>query len=136
MTTTQQGYQVRRVEAAGRGVFAARRFGVGDFVCRDPVLLIDQADWSRCETTILGDYAYKWPEAGRPRALSLGIGSLFNASERPNVDVEIDIAGKALVFRAIRPIAAGEEMVLDYDWGAGAASRIEAGKSRLLHEVA
>mgnify|MGYP001146454918 CR=1 FL=1 len=99
------------------------------------VLLLDQEDWRRCEPTILNDYVYRWPEEGRPRAVSLGVGSLFNASDAPNVDVEIDVAAKTLTFRAIRPVEPGQELVLDYGWGAGAADRIRGGKSRPLHAV-
>jgi hypothetical protein len=102
-----QGYAVRKVAAAGRGVFATRRFARGEVVCRDPVLLLDQEDWRRCEATILNDYVYAWPEEGRPRAVSLGIGSLFNAGDAPNVDVEIDVVAKSLTFRAIRPVEPG-----------------------------
>ena len=130
-----QGYTVRKVAAAGRGVFATRQFARGEVVCRDPVLLLDQEDWRRCEATILNDYVYAWPEEGRPRAVSLGIGSLFNAGDAPNVDVEIDVAAKSLIFRAIRPVEPGQELILDYGWGAGAADRIQGGKSRVLHTV-
>lgn len=135
MTPEDQGYAVRRVAAAGRGVFATKRFARGEVVCRNPVLLLDQEDWRRCQDTILDDYVYRWPEEGRPRAVSLGVGSLFNASDAPNVDVEIDVAAKTLIFRAIRPVEPGQELVLDYGWGAGAADRIRGGKSRTLHAV-
>jgi hypothetical protein len=136
MKPEDEGYAVRSVAAAGRGVFATRRFTRGEVVCRNPVLLLDREDWRRCEPTILDDYVYRWPEEGRPRAVSLGVGSLFNASDVPNVDVEIDVAAKILTFRAIRPVEPGQELVLDYGWGAGAADRILGGKSRTLHAVA
>ncbi|WP_144445655.1 SET domain-containing protein-lysine N-methyltransferase [Inquilinus limosus] len=135
MTPDDKGVAVRKVAAAGRGVFATRRFARGEVICRNPVLLLDQEDWRRCEATILDDYVYAWPEEGRPRAVSLGVGSLFNASDSPNIDVEIDVAAKTLTFRAIRPVEPGQELVLDYGWGAGAADRIRGGKSRTLHVV-
>lgn len=135
MQHEDQGVAIRRVAAAGRGVFATRRFARGEIICRDPVLLLDQEDWRRCAPTILDDYVYKWPEEGRPRAVSLGVGSLFNASDVPNVDVEIDVAARTLTFRAIRPVEPGQELVLDYGWGASAADRIRGGKSRTLHVV-
>jgi len=135
MKPPEEGYEVRKVEAAGRGVFATRRFNVGAVVCRDPVLLLDQDDWRHCEKTILNDYVYKWPEDGRPRAVSLGIGSLLNAGDAPNIDIEIDVATKTLTFRAIRPIEPGEELILDYNWGVETADRIRGGKSRVLHAV-
>jgi SET domain-containing protein len=49
-------------------------------------------------------------------AIALGSGSLYNHSDDPNAAFTTHIARGEVVYRAVRPIAAGEQIVIDYGW--------------------
>jgi SET domain-containing protein len=105
--------EVRRVKGKGRGVFARRPIAEGDVIESCPVLVMPAADLRRGEDwTHLGDYCFEWGEG--TMALALGFGSLYNHSYRPNARYE-DVAGPTKLFVAVRDIAAGEEITVNYN---------------------
>ena len=62
--------------------------------------------------TRMSDYCFEW---GRGTvAVALGYGSLYNHSYQPNARYD-DESGQAKVFRTIRDIAPGEEIVVNYN---------------------
>ena len=105
--------EVRRVKGKGRGVFALRPIREGEVIERAPVLVLDvdsldeataiQGLWSHC---------FLW---GRGKvALALGYGSLYNHSYRPNARYD-DVGRQTKVFTALRDIAPGEEITINYN---------------------
>ena len=60
----------------------------------------------------LNKYFYIWNR--NAVAVSLGYGSLYNHSYRPNARY-VDLAGRTKLFTAIRDIAAGEEITVNYN---------------------
>lgn len=62
--------------------------------------------------TILDQYTFKWPD-GR-MALALGLGSLFNHSEQPNVTYSLDVATDSIRYTAVRDVQEGEELCIFY----------------------
>ncbi len=135
MAPSDLGYEIRNVPNAGRGVFATRSFQVGELICQDPVILLDAEDWQCSRMTIFDEYVFEWPDARTPMALSLGVGSLFNASFEPNIKFVTDARRKVITYTVIKPIAIGDEMLIDYDWETEKMDRINAGKSRILHAI-
>jgi SET domain-containing protein len=129
------GCEIRTVPGAGRGVFATRPFRVGELICQDPVILLDVEDWRSSKDTIFDDYVFEWPDAGTPMAISLGVGSLFNTSFDPNTKFVPDPHRKIITFTAIKPIAIGDEMLIDYDWETEKMDRLREGKSKDLHVI-
>jgi len=104
---------VKRVKGKGRGVFARKHIAAGAIIERVPVifipinLLVDGLD-----NPLLAKFVFY-----RNRttvALALGYGSLYNHSFTPNARYE-DEAGATMVFVALRPIAAGEEITFNYN---------------------
>jgi SET domain-containing protein len=92
----------------GRGVFAARRFGVGDVIEECPVMLLKKP------------YETLHKELKTIQALALGYGSLYNHSNPSNLRYETD--GEALLLRlvAVRGIEPDEELTINYNADAGA----------------
>jgi hypothetical protein len=135
MDISDLGYEIRKVPMAGRGVFAIRPFRIGELICQDPVILLDLEDWRCSQRTIFDDYVFEWPDARTPMALSLGVGSLFNTSFDPNIKFVPDAPRKVITYTAIKPIATGDEMFIDYDWETEKMDRILAGKSKVLHAI-
>lgn len=105
--------EVRTVRGKGRGVFATRPISEGEVIERVPVLLIEAEELRNPDGWIgLASYCFLW-DTGR-YALALGYGSLYNHSYRPNA--RYDDAGRMTkVFTALRYIAAGEEITINYN---------------------
>lgn len=118
--------EVRRLEnrgRGGRGVFAVRDIPAGTVIERAPVILIP------CEQ-VYGDtpmarraariswYVFDWKGCTKRNyvALALGYGSIYNHSPTPNARTEPE-PPDVLGFHAIRDIASGEEITINYNDG-------------------
>lgn len=101
--------EVRKVRGKGRGVFARCDIAEGTEIERAPVLLLPD----ECLLgTPLVDYAFEWSKT--KVALALGYGSLYNHSFQPNA--QYFYAGPQMQsYYAIRDIAAGEEITINYN---------------------
>jgi SET domain-containing protein len=105
--------KVKRIEGKGRGVFARRPIRKGEVIERVPVLVLsieevrNGSGW-----TGLAGYCFEW---GRGTvALALGYGSLYNHSYQPNARYD-DVNPRTKVFSALRDIAKGEEITVNYN---------------------
>ncbi len=105
--------EVKRVKGKGRGVFARRDIHEGELIERVPVLVLpveeirDSEGWNG-----LAGFCFMW---GRGQvAVALGYGSLYNHSYRPNALYE-DLGPRTKQFRALRDIATGEEITINYN---------------------
>ena len=96
----------------GRGVYATRQILNGNLIETSPVILVhDTKDVTK--KSILNTITFEWTK--KISALALGYGSLFNHSLTPNARWVADRRRKAILFFAIRGIAAGEEVTFFYD---------------------
>lgn len=114
MGCTQSGaVEVRRVRGKGRGVFARRAIREAELIERVPVLVLPESVLTHDdEPTILACYGFLW---GRGTvAITLGYGSLYNHSYRPNARYD-DESPRMKVFTALRNIEAGEEITINYN---------------------
>jgi SET domain-containing protein len=99
----------------GRGVFAGRAYRKNEVIEVCPVIRIP----SHAADSLGGGleyYAYLWGEAGDELAVALGYGSLYNHSSKPNAKFTTRIKRNEIVFRAVRDIAPGEQIFIDYQW--------------------
>jgi hypothetical protein len=94
---------------AGRGVFAVRPIGRGEVVETCPMLV---ADDEQGEALSLGAEGYVFGWGDGSTALALGYGSLYNHSFAPNATT-LETPDE-LVITAVRDIAAGEEIFINY----------------------
>ena len=111
--TQTSAIEAKQTKGKGRGVFARRLICDGEVIERVPVLVLPVGETkSNSGTTRMGDYCFEW---GRGTvAVALGYGSLYNHSYKPNARYD-DESGQTKVFRAIRDIAPGEEIVVNYN---------------------
>ena len=102
--------EVKRVKGKGRGVFARRAIRKGEVIERVPVLVLPytENEWE----SGLAPYYFAWGEG--TVALALGYGSLYNHSYKPNARYD-DVGQLTKVFTALRDIAAGEEVTVNYN---------------------
>ena len=104
---------VKRSPGKGRGVFARRDIKKGELIERAPVLFIPAKSLvGGLENKALGSYYYYWDE--KTLAVSLGYGSLYNHSYKPNARYRHE--KRCLVYTALRTIEKGEEILINYNW--------------------
>ncbi|KAI6123437.1 hypothetical protein EDD16DRAFT_650499 [Pisolithus croceorrhizus] len=104
---------VKEIRGKGRGVFASRAIPARTIIETSPVLLFAKDEYeTHGRHTLLDHYTFKWRD-GR-MALALGLGSLFNHSERPNMSYSLDIARDCIVYTSARAICADEELCIFY----------------------
>jgi SET domain-containing protein len=120
--TQSELVEVRQVRGKGRGVFARRTIREGQVIERVPVLVLPsatvdgEAGWDG-----LASYCFVWGEG--TLALALGYGSLYNHSYRPNARYQ-DEGRRTKVFSALRDIAPGEEITVNYNGDPADASPV------------
>lgn len=110
----------------GRGVFACAPIAAGTVLEAAPVILVSPTQCKLLDQTILHDYYFDWDgdpdgvpggsggEEGRG-AVALGFVALCNHSRRPRARVRRNVAQATLDLVALAPIAAGDEVTIDYN---------------------
>jgi SET domain-containing protein len=101
--------EIRYTKSKGRGVFARQTIVREAIIERVPVVLVT---WDDIDESELADYAFCWTE--KKAAIALGYGSLYNHSFKPNA-YYLDEGRHTKVFRALRNIAPGEEITVNYN---------------------
>jgi len=110
--------EVRTVPAKGRGVFAVRPFAPGERIESAPVIVVPAAEWPLVEKTVFFHYSYSWGPRLTDAAVALGCGSLYNHSYTPNARYDRNLAEQRIDFVALREIAPGEEITINYNGAA------------------
>lgn len=111
-------------EIHGRGVFAARDIDKDEIIEICPVLLFPKSELPYMRQTILDDYYFDWGDNGELYAVCLGYGSLYNHSYEPNAEYGMDFGAQTIDFYALRPIAAGEEIFVNYNGEADCKDKV------------
>ncbi|MCB0562304.1 MAG: SET domain-containing protein-lysine N-methyltransferase [Lewinellaceae bacterium] len=99
----------------GRGVFTAAPILEGSLIEVCPVIVMPGNHRRHLDETGLYDYYFIWGEEDGQCAIALGYGSLYNHSFEPNSEYRADLTGLTLDFYALRDIAAGEEITVNYN---------------------
>jgi len=110
--------EIRTDPAKGRGVFARTPIAAGNLIEAAPVIVVPPAHCALLDKTILHDYYFHWdgdPDRDGSGAVALGLVALCNHSRRPNARVRRNLAQETLDLFALAPIAAGDEVTIDYN---------------------
>ena len=108
--------EIRDDPAKGRGVFARQPIPGGTLIEAAPVIIVPAEQCPLLDRTILHDYYFQWDNFDRSArgAVPLGLVALCNHSHRPNARVRRNLAQDTLDLVATAPIAAGDEVTIDY----------------------
>ena len=101
----------------GRGVFCAHDIEEGDTIEVSPVIVLPSYEKHLIERSILYEYYFAWGEDLTQLAISLGYGSLYNHSDSANAEFILCPYDDTIVFEALEPILANEEITIDYRAG-------------------
>jgi uncharacterized protein len=99
----------------GRGVFTSIAISEGDLIEVCPIIIIPKRELPIIHKTVLHDYYFLWGENLEDCAIALGNGSMYNHRLHPNANFILDIENKTIDIEAIKDIAAGEEITLNYN---------------------
>ncbi|KAJ4491294.1 cytidine deaminase-like protein [Lentinula edodes] len=107
------GCRIQYSESKGRGVYASREIPRNTVIEISPVLFFGKEEYEKYgKYTVLDHYTFKWKD-GR-MALALGLGSLFNHSNSPNVSYTLDPCTDSIRYRTVRNIDPDEELCIFY----------------------
>ncbi|KAG0303332.1 hypothetical protein BGZ98_006786 [Dissophora globulifera] len=108
----QQSLFIQDCGPKGRGVITAVAIPTRTVIDISPILLFPSEEYSlHGQHTQLDHYTYRW-QGGM--ALALGLGSMFNHSNKPNVGFQRDFNNKVIRYTTLREIEAGEELCISY----------------------
>ena len=94
-------------------MFATRAIAEGEIIELCPYIVIDDDDLA--EANRLQDYLFTSPDQPGDYLCVLGYGMMYNHSNQPNAEWEIDEDDIQLIrFTALKPIADGEEIFQNY----------------------
>jgi uncharacterized protein len=97
----------------GIGIFAITDIQADKIIEICPIIVLDEKDTKEIDKTHLYNYYFSWKENGS--AISLGYGSIYNHSYKPNAKYEKDFLRNKLIFKSITPIKKGEEVTVNYN---------------------
>jgi SET domain-containing protein len=102
----------------GRGVFTAEDIARDTVIEISPVIVMTGAERKLLDQTLLHDYIFEWGRDRRECCMALGYVALYNHSYKSNCEYEMDFGQQLIKVRAVRRIAAGEEVFINYngDW--------------------
>ncbi|MFW9969417.1 MAG: SET domain-containing protein-lysine N-methyltransferase [Candidatus Odinarchaeota archaeon] len=106
-------------EKKGRGAFAKKPIKNGTIIDIAYVVPIPNRDYKKIYKTILYNYCYVWEDPEHvpefKNAITLSVSQFINHSYEPNVRYLYDYELKAIEFSAIKDIAKGEEILVNYN---------------------
>ncbi|MCC7246120.1 MAG: SET domain-containing protein-lysine N-methyltransferase [Saprospiraceae bacterium] len=124
MSAQQAPIYVAYSEVHGRGVFAARDISAEEIIEVCPVLLFPKDQLASIRATMLDDYYFDWGDDGEWYAVCLGYGSLYNHSYSPNAEYGMDFEAQTIDFYCLKDIAAGDEILINYNGDADNQSKV------------
>ena len=110
--------EMRDAESMGRGVFAVSHIPADTLLFSDPVLLLPQ---DQCpKGSVLDAIVFMWSavmeDELRLNAIVLGMGTVLNHSQSPNVIVYFNQNPDRVDFYAMRDIEPGAQLTHDYNY--------------------
>ena len=111
-------------ELHGTGVFASSFIPAGQIIEICPVLVFSKTELPHIRQTMLDDYYFDWGEEGDYFAICLGYGSLYNHEYEPNAEYGMDFTAQTIDFYAIKDIAPGDEITVNYNGEAGNLEKV------------
>ena len=78
------------------------------------MLIIPKAQLKELDKTILFEYYFLLGEKMNIPIIVFGYGSLYNHSDSPNAEFQLDLKSKTVHFVAVKGIPAGNEITINY----------------------
>lgn len=106
---------IQDTPAHGRGVFTRADLEEGEIIEVCPVIPLNENDLKVLDKTTLYDYYFLWGNQSNRAAIALGFGSIYNHDYHANAHYDMDFDARTITIFALRPIAAEEEICINYN---------------------
>ena len=106
-----------KIPNAGRGVSARRDIKKGEIIERCPIIEVPKNDMSNLKKSILVTYFFYFGKNKERLAISLGFGSMYNHSYKPNTTYKIKPSQMTIDFIALDDIKKDDEITFNYNHG-------------------
>lgn len=109
---------IKKTSSKGRGVFSKEVILAGTIIEESPVIVMSAEDRIHLDKTLLHDYIFAWGENKDQCCMALGLVPVYNHSYSSNCEYFMDFEEQTIQIRAVRKIAAGQELTINYngDW--------------------
>lgn len=110
------GTYVDEVPGKGRGVFTSKPIKAGAVIERAYVIVMSHEDRLLIDQTRLYNYIFEWqPDGQELCCMALGRVPLYNHAYNSNCEYYMEYEKEEMYIQAIRDIAAGEELTINYN---------------------
>lgn len=87
-------------------------------------MVFNETDRQWLEKTKLYDYIFEWGELGKKCCVAFGLVSLYNHASESNCEYEMNFDSEDISIVAVRDIAAGEEILVNYHGNSGDGRKV------------
>lgn len=99
----------------GNGVFTSEPIRSNTIVEVSPVIVMSNDDRKLLDKTLLHDYIFEWGDRKKKCCMATGYVPLYNHSYDSNCEYEMDFEKGTITVFAVKNIAAGEELFINYN---------------------
>jgi SET domain-containing protein len=100
----------------GRGIFTRKRIKAETVIETAPVIIMNNDERLLIDQTILHNYIFEWqPDGQQLCCMALGLIPMYNHAYISNCEYFMDYDNNEIIIQAVRDIAAGEELTINYN---------------------
>ena len=104
-----------KTKSKGRGVFTLEAILKGTIIEIAPVIVMTHKERKQLDKTLLHDYIFEWGEEREQCCMALGYVPVYNHAYESNCEYETDFDFGQIRITAMRNIAEGEELFINYN---------------------
>lgn len=108
----------------GRGVFTSRPIKKDTIIEESPAIVMSQRERQLLDQTALHDYIFEWGDDSTQCCMATGYVPLYNHSYDANCEYEMEFSKKIIRITAMKDIAKGEELFINYNGTCNDAKRV------------
>jgi SET domain-containing protein len=106
---------IKEVKGKGRGVFSSMLIAKDEVIEECPLVVIPAEDYDIITSTRIVNFCFFFDREEKILALAMGFGSMYNHAFPSNASHSIDRDTRLVTIYAVRAIAAGEEICINYN---------------------
>lgn len=99
----------------GNGVFTSAFIRKNTVVEVSPVIVMSHEERQLLDKTLLHDYIFEWGNRSKKCCMATGYVPLYNHSYNSNCEYEMEFDKDIISVIAVKDIAAGEELFINYN---------------------
>lgn len=111
-----EGIIIKNTEEKGNGIFTQNAIATGTEIEESPVIVMTAEERKLLDQTLLHDYIFEWqPGDENLCCMAQGYIAVYNHSDHANCEHFMNYERNSISIKAIRDIAAGEELTINYN---------------------